>query len=238
MTAAPPSATRPTIAPADAVMICAMLASGVIAAVITEPALWLVTPLMAFMALEASKRARTPLTRVEPRVSELPPRIELVVRDSIKRLPAGDAQRLLADIVREARPLFATRSSSFDAASDDAARTQAGELVLASCDTALELARLDALLAPFQDHTTSTTPARNDNLLKRYATARDLFAARLTDAAGALGALYAAGVEHGTPASDRVAELVTDLKADAAARSSAKSELDELLSPRSPSDQH
>jgi hypothetical protein len=218
-------------------MICAMLASGAAAALTTEPALWLVTPLMGFMALKASKRALTSPVHAEPTLSELPPRVELAVRDAITRLPTGDAQRLLGDVVREARPLFAARSSSFDAASDDAARGQAGELLLAACDTALELARLDALLAPLQGHTASSAPARDDSLLERYSAARDLFAARLTDAAGALGALYAAGVEHGTPASDRVAELVTDLRADAAARSSAKNELDALLSPRSPTDQ-
>jgi len=44
---------------------------------------------------------------------------------------------------------------------------------------------------------------------------------------------YAAGVENGSPASDRVAELVADLKADAGARTAAKRELNELLNPES-----
>ena len=45
----------------------------------------------------------------------------------------------------------------------------------------------------------------------------------------ALAALFAAGVEHGTPASDRVAELAAVLRDEASVRSRAKAELDAVL---------
>ena len=98
-------------------------------------------------------------------------------------------------------------------------------------DTALELARLDSALAARES---GESAAGDRGLLERFRSARVLFATRLSDAAVALGALYASGVEHGTPASDRVAELVADLTADAGARSAAKRDLDELLSPKLP----
>jgi hypothetical protein len=57
---------------------------------------------------------------------------------------------------------------------------------------------------------------------------RSLFAGRLEDAASALASMYASGVHHGTPASDRVAELVHEIRADAAASNYAWSEVQRL----------
>jgi hypothetical protein len=41
--------------------------------------------------------------------------------------------------------------------------------------------------------------------------------------------LYVSGVEHGTPASERVAELVSEIKLDASARSAAAEEMKKLV---------
>jgi hypothetical protein len=54
-------------------------------------------------------------------------------------------------------------------------------------------------------------------------------AGRLSHAASALSSLYVAGVEHGSPASDRVAELVGEINADASARRAAATEMGALL---------
>jgi hypothetical protein len=215
---------------ADVVLICAILGAGAAAAIRVAPVLWLTAVVVAVLTFRASTRASAQ-TAVEPLpLSEFPPTIDEAVQDAVARLPGGDARHLLASVVREARPLFGRTATPFDASSDNDARREAGELVLASCDTALELARLDALLeartAP------GGSPMRGDeSLLNRLSAARDLFATRLADAAVALTTLYAAGVEQGTPASDRVAELVVELRADAGARVAAKRELDELLNP-------
>jgi len=48
---------------------------------------------------------------------------------------------------------------------------------------------------------------------------------RLRDAATALSEMYASGVEHGTPASNRVADLAVEVRADASARRAAVDEL-------------
>jgi len=222
----------------DRVMIYAVLAAGTAAAMTVSPVFWLATPVLGILQMRASRAAARPIEPAEPDHTQLPMRVELAIHDAVAQLPPGDARRLLGDVARQARPLFGMMSSHFDAAADNVVRAHACDLVVAACDTALELARLDTLIesgSRAQDVGTtksSTEPARpadGASLVERYTAARELFASRLTDAAAALGALYASGVEHGTPASDLVAELASDLSADAAARRAARKEMDELL---------
>jgi hypothetical protein len=215
---------------ADVVLICAILGAGAAAAVWVAPVLWLTAVVVAVLTFRASRRANTRPTVAQLPLSEFPPAIDAAIQDAIARLPAGDARHLLAEVVREARPLFGATATAFDASSENEARREAGELVLAACDTALELARLDAVLDARAAPGGSAMNA-DESLLNRLSAARDLFATRLADAAVALGTLYAAGVERGTPASDRVAELAAELRIDASAKLAAKGELDELLNP-------
>jgi hypothetical protein len=223
----------PTIAPIDSVMILAMLSTGITAGFVSHSELLLATPIMAGLVFVASKQAMQHRDRRDiPPTSDFPPEIAAAIERAMDRLPAGDGRRLLADVVREARPLFVSRPSAFDASKDDEARAQAAELITASCDTALELSQLDDMLdgltAPVGDELPTAM-----TLLNRLSSARDLFANRWRAASLALSGAYAAGVENGTPASDRVAELVAELKADAGARSAAKRELNDLLGPQS-----
>src|SRR5204863_7323831 len=95
-------------------------------------------------------------------------------------------------------------------------------LVVACYTTALDLARVDHSLA-VRDSAASPDDS------KRIAAVRDLLAGRLSHAATALSSLYVAGVEHGSAASDRVAELVDEINADANARRAAASEMGTLL---------
>lgn len=211
----------------DRAMIAAVVVTGVIAAVQVGGFFWLATPIVAIGLLRASRRAAPPAFEpIENDPNQLPMRVEVAVHDAVAKLPSGDARRLLGDVVRQARPLFGTTRSHFDANHEDQARREAADLVLAACDTALELSRLDALLASDERARRST---RDRELLGRLTSARALFASRLSAAAHALGAMYASGIEHGTPASDLVAELTAELSADAAARTQARAELDELL---------
>jgi hypothetical protein len=219
------------IARRDSAMIYAILATGTAAAMTVDPMFWLATPLFGIVTLLASKRA---VPRVEPsdlEPSQLPIRVEVAIHDAVAQLPSGDARRLLGDVVRQARPLFGITSSNFDAAKDEEVRTEAADLVLACCDTALELGRIDTMLESGTRAKGGDLRTRDPHLFDRCSAARTLFSTRLTDAASALGALYASGIERGTPASDRIAELVTDLTADAIARTAAKHELDQLLAP-------
>ena len=222
----------PSVAPIDSIMILAMLSTGLTAGFVSHPELLIFTPVLAGLVLVVAKQAIQQRQRDVPVTSDLPPAVAAAVERVMERLPAGDARRLLADIVREARPLFVAKSSAFDESRDNEARSQAAELIGASCDTALELSQLDDML---EVHTSpdGADPPSDMSLLNRLLSARDLLANRLRAASLALGGLYMSGVENGTPASDRVAELVADLKADAGARNAAKREIRELLSPES-----
>lgn len=224
---------KPSIAPIDSIMILAMLSTGITAGLVAHSELLLFTPILAGLVFIASKQAMQDSGQRDiPPMADFPPAIAAAVSRAMERLPAGDARRLLGDVIREARPLFVARTSAFDASKDNEARAQAGELIVASCATALELSQLDDMLD------VHTAPTREDSpsdmsLLTRLSSARDLFANRLRAASFALSNVYASGVENGTPASDRIAELVADLKADAGARTAAKRELNDLLGPPS-----
>ncbi len=208
----------------DRLLLAAILASGAAAAALAMPVLWAVTPLVALLVFWSARRA-APADVIHETPTELPPRLEQLLDDAIVQLPRGDARQLLANIVRAARPLFAERQSAFDADAERETRAHVTDLVTASCETALELHRLDGA-AP------NGAPVGVDaasGLDVRYQRARAELVTRLRDAATALSELYASGLEHGTPASDRAAELADTLRADAIARGSALREMDALL---------
>lgn len=216
----------------DRMMIYAVIAAGIAAGVRYAQVFWYMTGIMVWLLVRTSRRAFP-----EPVVAEsgqsaeesnrFPPRVAVAVQRAVAELSSGDARKLLGAVMRQARPLFGATSSNFDPSKDDESRMHAADLVVASCDTALELARLDALIE--SGGRASAKPAAPSDLDARYVAARATFAKRLTDAATALGELYASGIEHGTPASDRVAELAAELKSDAASRVAAQTEVDELL---------
>jgi hypothetical protein len=216
----------------DRIMIYAIAIAGIAAAVSLGPMYWFTTAAVLVVVRRAQKRATgevesLPTVPVDAPLGLLPPRVNDAVQRAVAQLPAGDARTLLGGVIRQARPLFGATPSAFDKAKDDESRAHAAELVIASCDTALELARLDALLDAESRARGKIAPERS--LATRYSAVRERFAKRLTDASTALGELYASGIEHGTPASDRVQELVGELKSDAASRAAAKVEVDELL---------
>jgi hypothetical protein len=201
--------------------VMAVVAAGFSAAFSGVTIAWLLTPMIAFVILRAATKASDAVAQPDA-TRDLPPSLRFRVGKTLQELPAGDARQLLVAVVSQARPLYAVRPTAFDPTYDDSSRENATALVEACCHSALELARLDASFATRE----SSDPE------PRYQPARELFARRLADAASALGALYASGVEHGTPASDRVAELVVEINADANARSAAGAELTRFLEDR------
>jgi hypothetical protein len=223
------------IPPADVILMMAVLLLGGAAAFAASPLLWAVTPVVAAMVYYASRQASRGDVVNEQQAPIFPLALQQTITSAMVQLPYGDAHRLLSDVVRQARPLFEARESAFDAAREQETRENVVELVSASCEIALELARLDHTAPPrgaprpqTQDSATKVAPT---DLETRYDKARELLVRRLDDAGVALRELYASGVEHGTPASDRVAGLVTELRADASSRSAARTEMNELLGP-------
>jgi hypothetical protein len=208
---------RVEIPAADGVLAIAILVAGAAGASRGFAVLWVVSPLVAWFVCYSARRspAATHALMSDGERAEFPPELQRCVDLAIGQLRAGEPRQLLADVVRQARPLFATRESAFDAETERATRADVAELVTAVCETALELSRLDG-----------AAPAEGvGDLSARYQRAREALVTRLRDAATALSEMYASGVEHGTPASDRVAELAAEVRADASARRAAVDEL-------------
>ena len=230
-----PGAQPASIPGVDAILLMAILVAGGAAAFVAGPLVWIATPLCAITVFIANRRSmlsQIPRDEVAP---IFPPRLQDAISSAMMELPYGDAQRLLSDVVRQARPLFAARESAFDEAHENETREHVTELVEGACEIALEFGQLEIASAggvAQRSVAGSAAPCGSaDELARRYGAARQALMDRLTDAASALGALYASGIEQGTPASDRVAELASEIRSDAAARTHAKTEMDGLLDP-------
>lgn len=205
---------------ADASLIVVVVATGTAAGFLADPMLWVATPLVAGLLALAS-RARSPRLPEEAAfLPEFPDALRQEVTLTVDALPPGDARRLLANILQPARSLFAVHTTAFDACAERELRASVSELVAGSCELARELSRLDVA---------TPSPMADARLLQRYRVARELVTSRLGQAAESLSALYASDVEHGTPASDRVAGLVADLRREAVVRAEAMAELDATL---------
>jgi hypothetical protein len=204
----------------DGLLVVAIILIGLAAAWLAMPILWFATPVMAVYVFTSARKA----TREQEPVldeGELPTQLQLVLDAAIDRLPLGEPRQLLAEVVRQARPLFAVRESAFDAAMEKETRENVIDLVNAACETALDLWRLDGAAPKARAGSPDV-----DALTLRYQSARVELVARLRSAATSLSELHAADIEHGTPASDRVATLAAALREDARARSAAKTELE------------
>lgn len=213
--------TTRRVAPAAIMLVYAIGIAGSFAAYRVSSALWLVTPVVAWIVLRAAAREALQLDAPGVDIRELPTALRDRVRSAFAQLPEGDAQRLLLAVVNQARLVFGRGESRFDAAEEQQLTEHVSGLVDACCAAAADLARLDQF-AP--------TPTEGSaELRSRAAKARELFRDRLTNAASALAELYTANVERGTPSTDRVAELTAEISADALARSEATAEMKDLL---------
>ncbi len=219
---------RRDVEPRIVLLLFAVVIAGFAAAVRGGFTLaWLLTPAVMLLILKAAVQSAPSPAPGLVEWPELPAPLRRVVRATLEQLAEGDARRLLTAVLAQARPLYAARETAFDPTQDAASRQNASDLLAACCATAVELTRIDAAMA--SSGASSAGVAERADTGARYKTARDLFARRLADAASALAALYASDVEHGTPASDRVAELAAEINADAKARSLAANEMSGLI---------
>ena len=202
-------------------VMAAVLIAGMLAAVEVSPFLAVTTVIV--MWLLGREARRTEISR-PPSVefSEFPASLRATVDRTMLVLLEGDARRLLLNALAQARPLLAPHEGALDDRQENATRDNVLSLIDACCHTALELARLDAASAARD--ATAVPDVKNQT-----AAARALLAGRLSSAATALASLYAAGVMHGSPASDRVAQLAEEINADASARRAAATEISNLL---------
>jgi hypothetical protein len=208
---------RQVVRARDVRLIVAVTAAGSIAAVMANPVFWLSTAALVTLLATAQRKGDRDV-RDDRRLRSLPLPVQRTLRATLAGLPPGDAKRLLNAVGRQAAILFDGRRSAFD----ENARQNVSDLVEASCEVAAELSRLERAVAA------TALPVSDAQLRVKLNASRSLFAGRLEDAASALASMYASGVHHGTPASDRVAELVHEIRADAAASNYAWSEVQRL----------
>jgi hypothetical protein len=208
---------------ADVRLIAAVAVAGSLTALVVGPSFWVATAGAVALLVLASRRGAGPGTPDGPQLWTLPLPLQRAVRTTLADLPEGDAKRLLTEIARHASSLFSRPEALLETGGGADTRANISDLVEASCEVAMELSRLDRAFP-------REAPVAGDvTLTAQVLASRRLFAGRLEDAACALAESYAAGVGHGTRASDRVAEMVKEIRADAAATSDAHSELQRLL---------
>ena len=212
------------VAPSVSVLLAAIVVAGITAAYRVSPAMWIVTPVVAWVILRAAARDGQLPGAPDVDVRELPAPLRERVRAVFAELPAGDARRLLLGVVNQSRLVFSRDESRFDASEERQLREHVTGLVDACCTTALDLSRLDQFTAA-----TGDGAASRGDLVARATKARELFRDRLTNAAAALAELYTSNVERGTPSTDRVAELTAEISSDASARTAATAEMAKLL---------
>jgi hypothetical protein len=206
-------------------MVLAVIIAGMAATIIVSPVFFVATVIMLGILTRAARAevAASASAAVKSDFIDLPEDLRRAVDAALASIPDGDARRLLLGVIVQARPILASHSTTFDPAAESASRTSVESLVAACCGTGIDLARLDAA--------SSAKPATapDPSLDARFAAARGMLVKRMSDATAALTALYAAGLEHGTPASNRVAELASEISADEKARDAAATEIAQLL---------
>ena len=210
----------------DLLLVSAIVLVGIVSARAVSELLLIPSAIIALAVMRSAKRTSSTSTVMvdAPHTRNLPRDLDRAVGAAMSQLADGEGRMLLAAIVQQADLLFAPRESAFDATQDSVTNVHVAELVSAACATALELANIDASRATVAGSMATPTSAQLE-LTSRLQNARTLMAKRLSDAAEALRALYAAGVERGTPASDRVAELAAELRGEASARGEALGEM-------------
>lgn len=205
-----------------AVLLIAVILSGLVAARVALPAFQWLTVFMAAGIVYAWLTAPAADGDRNPR--ELPASTRQRVRAAFAELGDGEPSRLLLEVVRPARSLFGAARSN--ATFSPALLQDCAELVEAACDTARELRRLEHLTS----RDLSGMQSRDQRELQRdIESATETLGRRMLDAATALGELYVQRLESGSGSSDRLHEIAKDLHAEVAARRAATAELEALL---------
>jgi hypothetical protein len=226
-------ARRGQMAGAVLITLVAVVVTGSAAGAVVSPAFFLATILVAGVIIRAAHKPRATEATTYDGLLNLPPALRAIVTDAVNSLPTGEARQMLIAVCTQADALYAAPSGAFDASEDRATHRHVHELVEACCVSAIELARLDRVMAASPARSTRAPGAAatpSGEVDQKLASARQVLVRRLSDAKTALRALYAADVEHGTEASLRVAHLATEIKSDAAARSAAIADVNSLLS--------
>jgi hypothetical protein len=201
--------------------IAAVLIAGLTAGFTVSPIILVATLLMVvFLANGLFRQNDASLATTD--WAAFAPDVARQLAATLEALPEGVARRALLETAVSARSLLASASNLLDATHERATRDHVERLVEASCASALELAQIDDALR--------TDSVKVDMQTREHlVSARERLQTRLANASSALRQLYVTGLTNASGASDRVAELTSELTADASARRAALTELSRLL---------
>jgi len=205
----------------DTALIVAVLAAGSGAGALVDSNFWLITAVVAFILFAARRTAIERARDIAPGFDALPRDVQDFATETLDSMPDGAAAGLLRNVLRQASAIFAREGG------DVIARKPVQELVHSACLVAIDVSRLDVALS------SGRLKEANEGAFTSAVAARQLHARRLTDAASTLAALNASGLAQGTPESERVEQLVVDIREDAAIRLAAWAEVDSIMRRRS-----
>lgn len=215
-----------TASRADDVLIASVFAAGGAASVLVSPLFLPLTGLLTGGLLFASRSARLLAAVRQAHVpaplvvdDRFPSSTRRLISDLRERVTTPDAQRLLNDVLRRAAALIGDLAIESREAST---RRDIIALVEAAGELAGELDRLDLFLA-------LPDASRDPVLRERCRAHRERIVSRLRDAVAAIDTLHAQRFEEESDASVRVADLASELAAEARARRDASHEIESLL---------
>ncbi len=184
------------------------------------PVLLITSPLVAGgLVAAAALLRRTPVWNPpESGRSSLPEDAEQAAVRTLAALPAGAARGLLVDLLRRAKAVTVERR-----------RAQLGELIVAACGAARDLAALEQHLAAFDARRDRLTdaPAPWLDALSRCEQGRDRLTQRLLEASAALSGWQVRGVEG--EEGDALAALTRELDDEGRRQEAAAREVADLL---------
>jgi predicted Ser/Thr protein kinase len=212
-------------------MLVAVAIAGSVAAMEAAPLLRWVTPAFGgLLILGARRDLSTPLVSPRLRANRFPPDVERRLLDTLAELPAGTARDLLADLTRTGEAVYTRLQLTGDSRGSG---SMVGELLLACCSAAADLALLDANLGRFerQRERLALRAAGSLDALARCERIRDGLVQRLLEAMTVLGKLQGQAADLATEGS-ALNETLAEIRAEAEARAEAEREIEALLEGR------
>ena len=208
----------PQVPARDFVLMIAVLVTGLAAASIAEPLLWYVTPAVAVGLLLASREGA-----LRAAGSDMPEELGDKLATTLNSLPTGEIRALYNEVIEAAAPVFSKRMRRLSDHYARNTRESVCELLEAASHVAIDAARLDSTLR------SGAMLQREQSVRLSAEKARAQYVKQLSDVAMTLNAVVASGLAHGTPESERVTELVTEMRDETNARTEAWKEIDSLL---------
>jgi len=206
--------------------IAAVLIAGMTAGVVVSPVFFVATIVVTILLVNGFRAQNDPAITASDWAA-FSPNVGRRLAASLAALPDGDAHRSLLEIGVRARSVLGSSPSTLDESYEQATREHVERLVEACSDSALELSQLEEALAG--DNVTVGGSKFDGATRDRLVAARTLLHTRLANAGETLKQLYAVGLTTSSAASERVAELTSELRQDASARRAALAELSQVL---------